>query len=60
MQKIDELSTAEQNFSELNITKQKLNEEIKPKITEYKANKVTVVQQTGKSKFFTGLSIFLP
>ena len=58
MQKTDELNKAEQAFSELKITKQKLNEEIKPKISEYETKKVTVVQQTGKSKFFTVLSSF--
>ena len=58
MQKIEELNKAEQAFSELKITKQKLNEEIKPKISEYETKKVTVVQQTGKSKFFTVLSSF--
>lgn len=54
--KIEELNAAEQNISEMTLTKQKLNEEIKPKITEYQTNRDTVVQQNGKNKFLTGLS----
>ena len=54
--KMEELNAAEQNISEMTLTKQKLNEEIKPKITEYQTDRDTVVQQNGKNKFLTGLS----
>lgn len=56
--KNEDLKNAKLHFDKLKVTNQKLNEEIKPKISDYQARRKIVIQQDAKSKFFTWLSSF--